>query len=412
MVQIDGELEPPLVNLQCADRTRFVANTNAAVFEMVDNLEHTAHNSTPAVLKRQQQRYGMNYTRNGIMYNRALRDTGIYKPVDHCIRDWMHTLANAGLANVHIGLLIHVLVAYGISVQMISDHVMEYTLPKKYGKVQRTWITENRLKDDNLSSFAGTILALVPILLCFLKETIEPMGILAGHILCFSLLNDIIDICRLGADKAMAHIDRLARVIAMHAEMFVELYPGAAKPKFHHLFHVIDNMRWLGKLLSCFVTERKHRSSKKAALHVFRHMEHTVLSDMVNQMCEVMADGALFTKTWLLNAQRYTVQDSALHMSRGALLECGEVKEGDIVWLISDFVGRVHSFWRQDNSPQVFIQIQIMDRILEDGTVYFTEFTHVMHFAEAAHVLDACIWIYKRPGVLKVLAPFAARLAA
>ena len=50
------------------------------------------------------------------------------------------------------------------------------------------------------------------------------------------------------------------------------------KPKLHHMHHIIDGMEWLGKLLSCFVCEREHRHVKDSALHVFRHLEHTVLS--------------------------------------------------------------------------------------------------------------------------------------
>ena len=54
------------------------------------------------------------------------------------------------------------------------------------------------------------------------------------------------------------------------------------KPKGHHQFHIIDGMLWVGKLLSCFVTERKHKMIKRCALYIFRNLEHTVLRDVVN----------------------------------------------------------------------------------------------------------------------------------
>ena len=132
-------------------------------------------------------------------------------------------MCNAGLAGTHIGLSLHMLVAAGIPLAAIADHVMKYILQKKYGKVQRTWIPDNRLKDDNLSSFAGTILALVPIIVCVLKEMVAPLDILDRHVLCFSIMSEIIDILKLGAHTAVHHIERLSRLIDMHAELFAAL---------------------------------------------------------------------------------------------------------------------------------------------------------------------------------------------
>ena len=57
------------------------------------------------------------------------------------------------------------------------------------------------------------------------------------------------------------------------------------KPKLHHMHHVVDGMEGLGKLLSCFVCERKHKTVKYAAPHVFRHIEHTVLAHVINRQC-------------------------------------------------------------------------------------------------------------------------------
>jgi hypothetical protein len=84
----------------------------------------------------------------------------------------------------------------------------------------------------------------------------------------------------------MRHVDTLQQLISKHMEAFTNLYGHDVKPKAHHLFHVVDGMRWLGKLLACFVTERKHREVKQSALHIFRHMEHTVLVDVLNKSFE------------------------------------------------------------------------------------------------------------------------------
>ena len=80
----------------------------------------------------------------------------------------------------------------------------------------------------------------------------------------------------------MEYVETLRFLIKEHMDAMVDLYGEYIKPKGHHMCHIPDGMEWLGKLLSCFSTERKHKMIKRAALYIFRHMEHTVLTDIVN----------------------------------------------------------------------------------------------------------------------------------
>ena len=73
----------------------------------------------------------------------------------------------------------------------------------------------------------------------------------------------ILEILRLG-EKAKLHLSELTVCIAEHAELCREIYPYAAKPKFHYLFHVPDCIRRFGNL-NCFATERKHKKVKSLA---------------------------------------------------------------------------------------------------------------------------------------------------
>ena len=117
-------------------------------------------------------------------------------------------------------------------------------------------------------------------------------------------------------------------------ENFLFRFPGATIPKFHHAFHIPENMMRVGKLLSCFVTERKHRISKSAACNVFRHIEHTVLADCINRMCDLITgDETIFLPQHMPKAKRLQIDDQILLHSIEAVLLCGPVKCGDIVWL-------------------------------------------------------------------------------
>ena len=63
-----------------------------------------------------------------------------------------------------------------------------------------------------------------------------------------------------------------------------------------------DQYRNMKKVIACFVTERKHRALKAAALYVLRHIEHTSLLSLVSQQCELIIEGhSLFQPEFLVN---------------------------------------------------------------------------------------------------------------
>ena len=136
------------------------------------------------------------------------------------------------------------------------------------------------------------------------------------------------------------------------------------------------------------------------------------MADMVNSMCESMTceNDALFTKSSLIGSKPHTLASVGItcNVSNTALLVCGLIKKGDIVWLTSDVVGWVVAFWQSEGVSTFYVQITALDAIHEGGALYFNEASHTNHFASADSIIDACIWVYKRPNVLKVLKPFAA----
>ena len=179
------------------------------------------------------------------------------------------------------------------------------------------------------------MLNLVPILATFMAEVVARDGHpLSDHLRCLWRLHLIIGILKLGPEGAMPHVDRLRGLIREHAELFTKLYPDHVKPKFHHLFHIVDNMVFLGALLSCFVCERKHRFTKRAALHVFRSIDNTVVKEMLSRQCDAIRHGAesLFTKQFLIRPKVLNFAGTLLHRSSTACLPCGSVSEGDLIW--------------------------------------------------------------------------------
>ena len=148
-----------------------------------------------------------------------------------------------------------------------------FVLPKTQGKVDKAWLSKKRIgkKLKTLQSFSGAMLTIVTIMAAYLMDNVQDPGhALYDHMKCFVKLAMIINILQMGPDGAVPYVGMLRRLINQHAEDFARLYPKHRKPKWHHLFHIADGIEFLNKLLSCFVTERKHRMAKRAALHIFR----------------------------------------------------------------------------------------------------------------------------------------------
>lgn len=147
--------------LDCADPKRFVKRTNESVYNDVDELT-TRCAATPAQTLKLQTEYGFNVVPNGLLQDASLRD--IFKPVDHFLEDWMHTMVGDGVANSVIGETLNVLKGLKYPMQSVRDFMMQCTLPSKYGRANADWLKDSRIKLDTVKSFAGIVLTLVPIL--------------------------------------------------------------------------------------------------------------------------------------------------------------------------------------------------------------------------------------------------------
>ncbi len=276
------------VNLLCSDCASFQPMTNERVFAIHDQLAAESGNISNAKFEALQTQLGFTFCPDGILGDMRLRS--MYRPVDHAIRDWMHTLVGDGVANSCISGMLHDMKDANLKVEQVQTFSMLCQLPAKYGKVSDAWFAPRRLRDTTIASFASIVLSMVPILVLFIRK-FDIREVLPSQVECFEQLHIIIGLFRLGAEGAVRHADQLrARIAHFHA-LFANVWPVYARPKLHHLHHVLDGMAFIGKLLSCFVTERKHRETKMRALHVFRHMEHTVVRDMVHSQCEQFKDG-------------------------------------------------------------------------------------------------------------------------
>ena len=294
------DTRPPLVGIECADYALLQYHTNDTFYEMIDRLRAARLGGvTKAALARMEQAFGLHADEHNMLFDHHLRQ--IVKPVDHCLRDWMHTFVSNGIAGIEMAMLVGELVNVGITNTMLIDYAALFRLPKALGKVDNSW---------------------------------------------FTALRRILEILCKGPEKSLQHVRLLRESIVDHHVLFATLYPSGVRPKLHQALHIPENMQSLGALLSCFPTERKRRTVKSAALHVFRHYEHTVLLDMLNVHIDYFSDETVYEEMCLRPPlRRWQHEGLALLRSETAQLPCGEVRKGDLVLCRNGEVAEVLAFW-------------------------------------------------------------------
>jgi hypothetical protein len=326
----------------------------------------------------------------------------LFKPVDHTIRDWTHIMVGDGVGNSVLGYALQALKKFNYPMQSVRDFLAECRMPSKYGKARPEWLKDSRLKLTTLTSFSGIILSIVPILYLYMLSFCQDDPRLEKVFESVRLLHYICGILATGTDKPMNHIDTLKQMmIKLHA-LFAQL-DWHYKPKIHHMHHIIDSMLWLGKCLSCFVTERKHRQVKDAALHVFRYIEHAVIVDVVNQRCEQILSGHdLFSQMILVEPRECALQPELLTSSR-AVLECGMVAKGDVVVFADMICGVVLAFF--DINDVMFVEVRLMPAVSDDGSLRDDAQTATV-FKECRLIVDSCIWHNtEQAGIVRVCLP-------
>ena len=174
-------------------------------------------------------------------------------------------------------------------------------------------------------------------------------------------------------------------------------------------------MERLGRLLACFVTERKHKTVMKFALATWRWFEHTTLLDVLHQQCESLSTNEdIFGAEFLIDVKKVSNTRRSKHesccehtpgllSSKEAAYKGGTVKAKDIICTKGGLVGRVQNFLQVQNGP---VQVRFLSYLCIEGDCTLRdENASTIMMVPLADVLDACIWCYAKPGVLKVCIP-------
>ena len=394
-----GEREDGTIGLDCPDPRKFRKRTGAQVRAIVASLVVEKGRMTKTAFSKLETDVGINYCPHGILFDSSLH--GLYNPVDHTIVDWMHTMCSDGVGNTCIWTVLQVLGAAGYPTSDVREFVTVVRMPSKYGKPDPAWLHDNRLHGSSYSSFSSVVLNVVPILYLFFETFCSRDVRLHDVGKYLRLLYMILGTLASGPDEAPHHCDilrqNMSALHALHSKL-----SGHFKPKIHYMHHIVDGIQWLGKLVSCFVCERKHRHIKDSALHVFRHLEHTVLHDVVNKQCQQLIEGVeLFKEQFLVNPR--DVRDvSNLRRSTRAVLKIGGLYVGDVVYMRESRCGCVKNFYELGGS--LFVHLSLYQSVAGAPDV-FDERLSEDAFVDTHEIVDACTWFYQSPSTVKVAVP-------
>ena len=386
--------------------TKFQDRTRADIDNVLLELTLSKGVLGPTRFQKLETDRGINYVPEGILWDASLKS--IYNPMEHIIVDWQHTFCSDGVCNTCIWTTMHFLRQRGFTNQGVRDFMRSVHMPYKYGKVDPDWLHDNRLRGTKFSSFSNVVLHLMPILFVYLEH--HCMGGVAPVIRYFNLMYTIIGCLASGPEEAPHHCDTIRTMIRTWHKRHVQLSEDL-KPKIHQMHHVPDGMIWLGKLLSCFVCERKHRDVKDAALHVFRHIEHTVIHDVVNKQCEQLQKRGvdLFQATVLVDPRVISGAPFLISRSTKAIAPMGALHSNDVIWMQDGRCCRIKMFYEVHGD--FLLNVDIFDNVGDDPAA-FDERHSTDAFVGVAEVVDACTWFYIRPSIIKVAVPPIAVLKA
>ena len=393
-----------LVDIDCPDRSLFHYTTDVAFYEAVTKLEGLA-DGPKAALHRMEQMLGLNYHEAGLLFDPWCKT--VVRPISHYLRDWMHILVSHGVLGTEMAMLLGLLKGIGVKAEVVQNFARTFTLPKHLGKVSDEWFASDRTSEDTMRFFASELLTMTPLFASFLEQAIEPRGLLVEHCRCFKVMARIIALLQLGPTGATLHVEELRALISEHHDAYTRLYSRLAiKPKWHHMIHLPEQVSSLGKALSCFVTERKHKQVKAAATWTFKNYEHTVLRSLLHHQTVAMSNPNMWSAV-SVHGTHHNAAGVSMDRALVARLPCGAVHRTDLVALVDKAVGEVVCFWAAPGTADVLVQVRPLSPTSSANVWARSRAPDGDRFSPVSDVVATLIFADRFDGTVHVLLPAA-----
>ena len=270
------------VHFTCGDLSKMQRLSPQGLRDLMAELRAKSLTMGKGEFKKLQQDYGWNWSEHSLVCS----DMSLVANIpDSLYWDWMHTLCSSGgVVQYELNGILNRLKAVHKNLPKKLDEFKKFVvLPKSQQKVMKRLSFEDRMvakPGKHIKAFAGEVLSMVEVFGLWLQLIVEPENVLVEETKCFLLMGRILFLLRSG-DRVLSKLQLLQQLILEHHDLFVRLYPEEAKPKVHLLLHIPTLMKRFWKNLSCFVTERKHKQSKKLGAFCYNKMCDTMLRKSV-----------------------------------------------------------------------------------------------------------------------------------
>ena len=358
---------PTLQYMWDPDLSKRKPTTDKHIEAVVNRLSDPAVGNT----RRQdmQTKSGINYNSDGLLFDAYLM-RNILKPTQNYVRDWMHTLVSNGVAGSHLAQLCAALSTVGCTMEIVQRYASLWAMA--HGRVSTDLYFKSELiSTDHVKHFASDQLGMIPIMYAFLHEKILPLGVLDKNIECWTLLWKIMCVLRRG-DMNDTICQTLRSLIVQHNTLCLELYGNAHfKVKFHHLYHLPDDMFWLNKIISCFVTERKNKDAIAVSVTTDRALEKSATISFLNRTIKHWSNNLEATQeSYLLKPRAIMLHGQWVDHSTSAVLPCGELHQRQMVALRNGDIGAIVDFWQDAAYKQITVQIEV-HMCIPNEQIYF-----------------------------------------
>ena len=263
---------PGVVEIDCFDEEKIVANTDDEVFRQYDSLKASEGVVSKAELERRQKAAGITITTRGLLADVELRP--LVGPVSSHTYDWMHTYPSNGVCSVEIYNFVEACKASGF--KDIFPKLEEYcksdwSYPHQHASAGRrihTMFCKQReaASKEHWRSSASELLTGYPLLRHFAEQVVSvAFPGLQQHVASLSLSFRVIDILQ-DIKGGTIDVPLLRKAIVEHLQKHRSVYGTAdVLPKHHFTMHFPQQVARDGVLTDCFVVERSHLLPKNIA---------------------------------------------------------------------------------------------------------------------------------------------------
>ena len=276
----DGSLKPST----CINQNEWVLQTNDGVRENLQFLFSRFGTANKKQWEDLTKTIGWNLNPYGLLGFGLPGELDI-RPISMIQFDWMHILVVNGVWNHELGALMSKLKQVGVPQPELHEYLQGFKWPKQQGSHAASGRNVFRkLQSGHIKCSASEALGVSGVVRLFLSQSMAKFEAIHDQVASYLKLCEVFDVIHACKSMKKSASD-LHQVI--HAFVTAHLKAWGSElwlPKHHYLQHLPWMLHNHGKVMACFVHERKHRVAKRFAENlrfVGDHFDASILKDVV-----------------------------------------------------------------------------------------------------------------------------------